>query len=113
MIFYDSGAQAMPFQKTRERLIQLFGRIVSMAAAAGEIAWPEDPLFVGWTMFCIFQVELRRWLAGDTTQLRAGLSELERAFQLLNNGLKQGADRRRNRRSRTIHNGGGTGARRV
>jgi AcrR family transcriptional regulator len=88
MIFYDSGAQAMPFQKTRERLIQLFGRIVDMAAAAGEIARPEDPLFVGWTMFCIFQVELRHWLARETSQLRTGLNELERALQLLINGLK-------------------------
>ncbi len=87
MTFYDSGAQAMPFQKTRERLIQLFGRIVDMAAAAGEITRPEDPLFVGWTLFCIFQVELRRWLARENAHLRSGLHELERAFQLLIDGL--------------------------
>jgi len=115
MIFYDSGAQAMPFQKTRERLIELFGRIVDMAAATGEIARPEDPLSVGWTMFCIFQVELRHWLARETSQLRTGLNELERAFQLLINGLNRGAVRWRNGRSRTIQNAGGqkTGARRV
>src|SRR5262249_43352120 len=97
MVFYDSGAQAMPFQKTRERLIQLFGRIVDMAAAAGEVARPEDPLFVGWTMFCIFQVEQRRWLAGETTQLSDGLNELERAFELLINGLDPGGVRSKNR----------------
>ena len=33
MIFYDSGAQAAPFQKTRERLIRLFGRIIELAIA--------------------------------------------------------------------------------
>jgi AcrR family transcriptional regulator len=115
MIFYDSGAQAMPFHKTRERFIQLFGRIVDMAASAGEIARPEDPLFVGWTLFCIFQVEQRRWLARETTQLRTGLNELERAFQLLINGLDPVAGRLRNRGSRTIQKAGGrkNGARRI
>jgi len=91
MVFYDSGAQAAPFRKTRERVIQLFGRIVDQAAAAGEIARPGDPLFVGWTLFCIFQVELRRWLSRETMQLRSGIAELERAFELLVNGLGSGA----------------------
>jgi AcrR family transcriptional regulator len=91
MTFYDSGAQAAPFRKTRERLIQLFGRIVDQAAAAGEISRPEDPLFVGWTLFCIFQVELRRWLARETVTLRSGINDLERAFELLVNGLGSGA----------------------
>jgi AcrR family transcriptional regulator len=83
MIFYDSGAQAPPFHKTRDRLIQLFGRTIELAIANGEIAPSEPPLFAGWTLFCIFQVELRRWLASDVTQLRAGLSQLERAFRIL------------------------------
>jgi AcrR family transcriptional regulator len=94
MVFYDSGAQAMPFQKTRERLIQLFGRIVDIAAGRREIAPDEDALFVGWTLFCIFQVELRRWLARDTAQVRAGMKELERAFELLRNGLNAATCRR-------------------
>jgi AcrR family transcriptional regulator len=63
MIFYDSGAQAPPFHKTRDRLIRLFGRTIELAIANGEIAPSEPPLFAGWTLFCIFQVELRRWLA--------------------------------------------------
>ena len=83
MIFYDSGAQAAPFQKTRERLIRLFGHTIELAIANEEIAPREPPLFAGWTLFCIFQVELRRWLANDVTNLRAGLSELERALCLL------------------------------
>jgi AcrR family transcriptional regulator len=87
MVFYDCGVQAMPFQTTRERLIQVFGRIVNLAAAACQIAPQEDPLFVGWTLFCIFQVELRRWLARDTAHVRTGMKELERAFALLITGL--------------------------
>jgi AcrR family transcriptional regulator len=83
MIFYDSGAQAPPFQKTRDRLIRLFGHTIELAIANKEIAPREPPLFAGWTLFCIFQVELRRWLTNDVTNLRAGLSELERALGLL------------------------------
>jgi AcrR family transcriptional regulator len=104
MTVYDSGAQAMPFQKTRERLIQLFGRIVDIAATAREIARPNDPLFVGWTMFSIFQVQLRRWLASETIQLRAGLNELECAFQFLIYGLEPRAVRLRSRQPGIIRN---------
>jgi AcrR family transcriptional regulator len=94
MIFYDSGAQAASFQSTRERLIQLFGRTVESAIKNAEIAPSEPPLFAGWTLFCIFQVELRRWLSSDVAQLRAGLSELERAFRILIVGLGTSAERR-------------------
>jgi len=87
MAFYESGAQAASFQKTRERLIHLFGRTVELAAENGEIAPREPPLFAGWTIFCIFQVELRRWLASDEGRTAAGLKELERALLLLISGF--------------------------
>jgi AcrR family transcriptional regulator len=87
MTFYESGAQAPSFQKTRERLIRLFGRIVELAIANREIAPREPALFAGWTVFCIFQVELRRWLSDDSIHLHAGLSELERALRMLMTGL--------------------------
>ncbi len=87
MTFYESGAQAPSFQKTRERLIRLFGRIVELAIANREIAPQEPALFAGWTVFCIFQVELRRWLSDDTVHLNAGLRELERALRMLISGL--------------------------
>ena len=87
MIFYESGAQAASFQKTRERLIRLFGHTIELAITNKEITPSEPPLFAGWTVFCIFQVELRRWLANDVTNLRAGLRELERALGLLVTGF--------------------------
>lgn len=93
MIFYESGAQAAPFQKTRERLIRLFGHTIELAIANKEIAPQEPPLFAGWTVFCIFQVELRRWLANDVLDLRAGLSELERALNMLIVGFGTSAGR--------------------
>lgn len=94
MIFYDSGAQAPPFHKTRDRLIRLFGHTTELAIANAEIAPNEPPLFAGWTLFCIFQVELRRWLASDVTDLRAGLDQLERAFRMLIVGFGLAPERR-------------------
>ena len=87
MIFYDSGTQAASFQKTRERLIRLFGRTIELAIANSEVAPSEPSLFAGWTLFCIFQVELRRWLTSDITNLGTGLDRLERAFGMLMVGL--------------------------
>jgi AcrR family transcriptional regulator len=94
MIFYETGAQAASFQRTRERLIRLFGRTVESAIKNAEIAPSESPLFAGWALFCIFQVELRRWLSSDVAHLRDGLSELERAFRMLIVGFGTGGERR-------------------
>jgi AcrR family transcriptional regulator len=94
MIFYDSGAQAPSFQKTRERLIRLFGHTIELAMGRGEIVPSEAPLFAGWTLFCIFQVELRRWLSNDVTNLRTGLDQLERAFRMLIAGLGRTQEKR-------------------
>src|SRR5262245_33594539 len=107
MIFYESGAQAPAFQKTRERFIRLLGRTVELATANAEIAPKEPPLFAGWTLFCVFQVELRRWLATDAAHLRAGLDELERAFQMLivgfgGAGNRRLSTRRPNRRKKQV-----------
>lgn len=88
MAFYDSGAQARPFQRTRERLINLFGKIVALAVTQKRVASPESPQFIGWTMFCIFQVELRRWLADDNSDVDEGLQALQRALLLFITGIK-------------------------
>ena len=48
--------------------------------------WQFIP-FVGWTVFAVFQVELRRWLSDDNPNLRQGLQTLERALRLLITGL--------------------------
>jgi AcrR family transcriptional regulator len=88
MIFYESGAQAGRFQNTRQQLIELLGRTVELARAQNDIATEESPQFIGWTIFCIFQVESRRWLSSDKLDLDAGLKTLERALVLFVNGLK-------------------------
>ncbi len=74
MTFYDSGRQASRFLETRERNIRALGRIVEMAAARGALRLTEKPDFVGWVAFCVFQVELRRWLMGKTLNLTDGMA---------------------------------------
>jgi AcrR family transcriptional regulator len=91
MAFYDSGAQAGRFQQTRERLINLFGRIVSLATEQGSLSPADTPQFAGWTIFCIFQVEMRWWLSQDEPDLQKGLEALSRALSLFASGLKPDA----------------------
>jgi AcrR family transcriptional regulator len=82
MTFYDSGRQANRFQKTRERNIRLIGDIVKKAADRKTIRIEEPAEFVGWVAFCVFQVELRRWLMGKEQNISSGLARLERALLL-------------------------------
>jgi AcrR family transcriptional regulator len=86
MTFYDSGRQANRFQKTRERNICIVGSIVKMAANRGTIRVSEEPDFVGWIAFCLFQVELRRWLLNKELNLTVGMARLERALRLCMSG---------------------------
>ena len=39
-------------------------------------------LFIGWIAFCIYQVELRRWLTSENPDLTSGIKRLERALKL-------------------------------
>jgi AcrR family transcriptional regulator len=86
MTFYESGRQAQRFQRTRERNIQLVGRVVRQALEQNTINCKEDPEFVGWVAFCIFQVELRRWLLTKEPSVSAGMARLERALRLCMEG---------------------------
>jgi AcrR family transcriptional regulator len=87
MVFYEAGSQARRFQRTRERLIDLLGRLIATAMAQNTIAAREEPRFIGWAIFCVFQVELRRWLSDDHPNLQQGLRSLERALRLVITGL--------------------------
>ena len=87
MVFYDSGAQAGRFQATREGLIELLGKVVALAVTQKNASPNDTPQFVGWTIFCIFQVELRRWLSHDAPNLREGMVALQRALTLFIIGM--------------------------
>jgi AcrR family transcriptional regulator len=89
MLFYESSTQAIRFLAIRQRIILLAGEIVRIAQRRGEVRRGEDADFVGWVIFSIFQVELRRWIAAKDRDLiiGEGLSALERAWSLLVAGL--------------------------
>jgi len=82
MTFYDAGRQANRFQQTRERNIRAVGRIVQIAAERGALRLADEPDLAGWVAFCVYQVELRRWLMGKTLNLSDGMARLERALRL-------------------------------
>jgi AcrR family transcriptional regulator len=87
MTFYESGAQARAFQATRDALIALIGSTVAQAMQQGRVAAVETPQLVGWTIFCIFQVELRRWVSGRDLDLRQGQNRLRRTLNVCITGL--------------------------
>lgn len=97
MTFYESGAQARAFQATRDALIALIGNTVAQAMQQGRITAAETPPLIGWTIFCIFQVELRRWVADGDLDLRQGMNRLRRTLNVCVTGLspaKRGPFRR-------------------
>ena len=87
MTFYETGAQARAFQATRDALIALIGETVVQAMKQGRIAAAETPPLIGWTIFCIFQVELRRWVADGDLDLRKGMNCLRRTLNVCITGL--------------------------
>jgi AcrR family transcriptional regulator len=87
MTFYDSGRQAKRFQETREHTIRIVGDIIAMAAARGTVRAAEDPHYIGWVAFSIFQVEVRRWLLRKDVTLATGMKALERALVLFMRGI--------------------------
>lgn len=83
MMFYDSGRQAQRFQATRDQIMSLLTDIVRAGRLNGEVSSDQDPEFIAWVAFCIYQVELRRWLTTTQPALQVGLKRLEKALKLL------------------------------
>jgi hypothetical protein len=92
MTFYDSGRQADRFQATRERVMRLVESVMQRALDRGMIRSPENAGFIGWVAFCIYQVELRRWLTDNELDIDEGIAALQRALQLFVQGLAPTAD---------------------
>jgi AcrR family transcriptional regulator len=87
MMFYDSGQQADRFRTTREQVIAMMVRAVEFAMETKSIRTLEPAHAVGWMLFCIYQVELRHWLATGEVSLGTGLRRLAKTFELAINGI--------------------------
>lgn len=87
MMFYDSGTQANRFKTTRELLISLVHEAIRRGKERGEFLSAEDHRVIGWVIFCVYQVELRRWLAESKLDVAGGMASLERAIRVVIDGL--------------------------
>ncbi len=87
MLFYDSGQQANRFKITREKVISLICESVRYAKDSRSIKTSDDHQLIGWALFCIYQVELRSWLASGVLNLDAGLERLSMALKVAIVGL--------------------------
>jgi AcrR family transcriptional regulator len=87
MLFYDSGQQANRFKSIRERFYSVICETVRLAKEQKTISPSEGERAVGWVFFCIYQVELRRWLSEGQLNVKTGMASLERALRLFISGL--------------------------
>lgn len=87
MTFYDSGSQAARFKDARERLLKLICRVVAMAKKQGSIKSTRADADIAWVLFCIYQVELRRWLGQGKPSVSRGLASLTSSLDLCIEGL--------------------------
>ena len=58
-----------------------------MAQERGEIGQTFDHARIGAVVFAIFQIEVRKWLAGRPMSLEDGLRHLREALEILVTGL--------------------------
>jgi AcrR family transcriptional regulator len=88
MVFYDSGMQANRFKAMREEFMSLLNERVRLALQRGEIVSSEEPTEIGWVLFCLYQVGVRRWLAEGALDVAEGMESLERAIRIVLTGLR-------------------------
>jgi AcrR family transcriptional regulator len=97
MLFYDAGAQAKRFIKTRQKMISLVTESVKIAQAKGEVSLNEAPGTIGLVIFSVYQMEIRRWLSESKISVTKGKRRLERALYVVLKGLSPMQDSRSKR----------------
>jgi AcrR family transcriptional regulator len=91
MIFYEVGAQSKRFSDTRSRMNTICCEIARIAQEKGEIGTTHDAQRIGAVIFTIYQIEVRKWLAGDSSTVPDGLRHLREALEILVEGLSPAA----------------------
>jgi AcrR family transcriptional regulator len=92
MYFYESGKQAERFNQTRDRLARLLRDLVIKAVDERLIHSTESVDCVADTLFAIYQVHLRRWLAGDKLEIADAMRGLGRQIRVVMHGLSPRPD---------------------
>ncbi|MFC0385173.1 TetR/AcrR family transcriptional regulator [Muricoccus vinaceus] len=92
MYFYQTGKQSERFIRRRDSLGQLLEDLVASAMEARLIHTVETAGCVAATIFAVYQVHVRRWLAEETTSIDAALEDLGRQIQVVMNGLSPHPD---------------------
>jgi AcrR family transcriptional regulator len=88
MTFYESGLQAKRFIRIRQTMIELCKEMVRIAQRRNEIRTGSRYRRAGEVLFAIFQIELRKWLAGaNRPKVDPGLRDLEEALEIVIAGL--------------------------
>lgn len=88
MTFYDAGRQVTRFRQTRVEIVEALSHMAKLALEKGTLRTKEEPRFIAWVIFAIFQVETRQWLRESILSVAAGLERLRRAVTLLLSGLE-------------------------
>ena len=88
LTFYVEGKQAEQFQKSRDTLLQGLGVLTANAKAKHQLGSTESPEILARALLAIYTTELRRWLAADAPDLKAGSLQLRRMLQLVIEGFK-------------------------
>jgi AcrR family transcriptional regulator len=87
MYFYETGKQAERFITTRERLTRLLRDLIAKALEERLIDSAESAELITETIFAIYQVQLRRWLATERPDIAQGMTLLGRQIRVVMHGL--------------------------
>jgi AcrR family transcriptional regulator len=87
MLFYETGPQALRFTKARDRMLEISTGAIRMAEDAGQIRRSKATHLVGRLVFSVYQVEVRRWLAGENLDVGDGIDQLRQALTIVIEGL--------------------------
>ncbi len=87
MYFYQSGKQSQRFLANRDQLRFLLTRLIAKAINTKQIKSAEAPEVIAQTIFAVYQVDLRIWLANDKPKIRPGMDALRRKLEIVMRGL--------------------------
>lgn len=81
------GEQARRFYSREPLVLEQIGRAVAEAQAAGELRRDAPADQIASLLFSLYLIEARRWLAGDTPKVAAGMRRLESVLALFLRGV--------------------------